>query len=200
VRYLLFGTYKQIESIPMKIYFTGAHSSGKTTCARYVSEKYKLPIVTEVARMVLSEQELQLDSLRYDMDLVDSYQSQVFYRQMVEEAKYDSFVSDRSAIDCLAYSTQHTRILPNLLASPELKAYLPILRAPDTFILFVKPSKATLRADGTREAINWEGVIAIDAQIKLFYEMFNLRYFQINTDSMQERVRLIDSILSLSRM
>lgn len=68
----------------MKVYFSGAHSSGKTTCARYVSEKYKLPIVTEVARMVLSEQELQLDSLRYDMNLVDSYQSQVFYRQMVE--------------------------------------------------------------------------------------------------------------------
>ena len=181
----------------MRVYFTGAHSSGKTTCARYVSEKYKLPIVTEVARMVLSEKELQLDSLRYDMDLVDSYQSQVFYRQMVEEANHKSFVSDRSAIDCLAYSAQHTRILPQLLRSPELKAYLPILRAPDSFILFVRPSKATLKADGTREAINWDGVVAIDAQIKLFYEMFNLRYFQISAESMQERIRLIDAVLSL---
>lgn len=183
----------------MKIYFTGCHGSGKTTLARYVSEKYKLPFVTEVARMVLSERELQLDSLRYNMDVVDDYQSQVFYRQLVEEAKYNNFVSDRSAIDCLAYSTQHTRILPQLLNSPELQSYLPILQAADSFLFFVKPSKATLKADGVREAINWDGAVAIDAQIKLFYEMFGLRYFEINTDSMQQRIRLIDAVLSLSK-
>lgn len=181
----------------MKVYFTGCHGSGKTTCARYVSEKYNLPLVTEVARMVLSEKELQLDSLRYDMNVVDEYQSQVFYRQLIEEAKYENFVSDRSAIDSLAYSAQHTRILPQLLKSPKLQSYLPILMAPDSFIFFVRPSKATMRPDGIREAINWEGAVAIDAQIKLFYEMFELRYFQINTDSMQERVHQISAILSL---
>ena len=153
----------------MKVYFTGCHGSGKTTCARYVSEKYNLPMVTEVARMVLSEKELQLDSLRYDMKTVDDYQSQVFFRQLIEENKYDKFVSDRSAIDSLAYSAQHTRVLPSLLNSLELKEYLPILKKPDSFIFFVKPSKVTLKADGVREVINWEAAVAIDAQIKLFY-------------------------------
>jgi predicted ATPase len=181
----------------MKVYFTGCHGSGKTTCARYVLEKYNLPMINEVARTILSEKELQIDSLRHDIKLVNDYQSSIFYRQLLEEAKYESFVSDRSGIDSLAYSAQHTSILPHLLKSSELQDYLSILRKPDSILFFVRPCKATLRADGVREAVNWEAAVAIDAQIKLLYEMFELRYFQINIDNMQERIRLIDSVLSL---
>lgn len=182
----------------MKVYFVGSHSTGKTTCARYVSGKYKIPMITEVARMILSEKELQLDSLRYDLDLVDDYQSQIFYRQLAEEAKHSEFVSDRS-FDCLAYAAQHTRVLSKLMMSPELAAYLDVLRAPDSFIFFVRPSKATLKADGVRESLTWDGVVAIDAMIKLLLEMWELRHFQINIDNMQERVKLIDAILNLHK-
>ena len=180
----------------MKIYFVGSHSTGKTTCARYVSEKYKLPMITEVARAVLSEKELHLDSLRYDMNLVDDYQNSIFYRQLTEEEKHTKFVSDRS-FDCLAYAAQHTRILPHLIHGPDIAQYLNKLRQPDSFIFFVRPSKATLKDDGVREAINWDGVVAIDAMIKLLIQMFELRYFPINTDSMQERSQMIDAVLSL---
>lgn len=178
----------------MKVYFVGSHSTGKTTCARYVSGKYKLPMITEVARAVLSEKELHLDSLRYDMDLVDDYQNSIFERQLDEEKKYSSFVSDRS-FDCLAYAAQHTRIFSSLVHSAELGDYLASLRAPDSFIFFVRPSKATLKADGVREAINWDGIVAIDSMVKLMLEMWNLRYFQINVENMQERIRLIDAVL-----
>ena len=181
----------------MHIYFIGAHSVGKSTLARYVSQKYELPMISETARMILSEQELQIDSLRSDVDIVDKYQRQVFDRQLVEERKHVSFVSDRSVIDVLAYSAQHSRILPELLASTQLKTYLDLLRVPDSFIFFVRPSKATLKADGVRESLTWDGVVAIDAQIKFMLEMWNLPHFQINVDNMQERVKLIDSVLSL---
>jgi hypothetical protein len=87
--------------------------------------------------------------------------------------------------------------LPDLLKSPELTAYLPVLRAPDSIVFFVRPTKATLKADGVRESINWTGVVSIDAQIKVFYEMFGIRYFQIDAESMQERCKLIDAVLSL---
>lgn len=179
----------------MKVYFVGSHSTGKTTCARYVSEKYKLPMITEVARAVLSEKELRLDGLRYDLDLADNYQNAIFERQLTEEGKFPAFVSDRS-FDCIAYTAQHTRILPAILASQELQAYITRLLAPDSFIFFVRPSKATLKADGVREAINWDGVVAIDAMVKFMLEMWQLRYFQINVDNMQERARFIDSVLS----
>ena len=181
----------------MKIYFCGSHGVGKTTLARYVSDTYSLPLITEVARMILSEQELQVDTLRYDMALVDRYQAQVFNRQAQEEAKHTSFVSDRSAIDALAYAGQHARILPQLLKSSQLTECLSVLREPNSILFFVRPSKATLRPDGVRELLNWDGVISIDAQIKLLLEMFYLRYFEINNDNMQSRIRLIDNILSL---
>jgi hypothetical protein len=181
----------------MKVYFVGSHSTGKTTCARYVSEKYKLPMITEVARAVLSEKELHLESLRYDMDLVDEYQRAILSRQLDEEAKQKSFVSDRS-FDCLAYAAQHTRILPELLAYATERNYIQNLKSPDSFIFFVRPSKATLKSDGVRESINWDGVVAIDSMVKFMLEMWQLRYFQINIDNMQERVRLINSILSLN--
>jgi nicotinamide riboside kinase len=182
----------------MKIYFVGAHSTGKTTCARYVSEKYKLPMITEVARAVLSEKELHLETLRYDLNLVDDYQNSIFERQLAEEEKHTNFVSDRS-FDCLAYVTQHTRILSDMMAKPELTQYINKLREPDVFTFFVRPSKATLKADGVREAINWDGLVSIDAMVKTFLEMWKLRYFQINSDNMQERVRFIDSVLSLAK-
>jgi cytidylate kinase len=182
----------------MKVYFVGSHCTGKTTCARYVSEQYKIPMITEVARMVLSEKELQLDTLRYDMNAVDDYQLTVFYRQMMEESKHKSFVSDRS-FDCLAYAAQHTRILPSCLADGGLAHYLAALRAADVFIFFVRPSKATLKADGVREAINWDAIIAIDAMVKFMLEMWGLRYYAIPMDNMQERIRLIDNILSLQK-
>jgi nicotinamide riboside kinase len=183
----------------MKVYFIGAHSTGKSTLCKYVSRKYSLPMIFETARYVLSEQELQIDTLRYDLDVTDKYQQQVFDRQVLEEQKYSSFVSDRSIIDILAYSGQHARILPQLMQAVELEPCLSILHKPDSFIFFVKPCKATLRADGVREAINWNGVVAIDAQIKLLLEIFKIRYFQIDTESMQERARIIDSILSLNQ-
>lgn len=182
----------------MKIYFIGSHSVGKTTCARYVSEKYQIPMITEVARMILSEKELQLDSLRYNLDLVDDYQKQIFLRQLQEENKFSDFVSDRS-IDCLAYAAQHTRILPNLLNSPELKSYLTSLGDPNSFIFFVRPSKATLKDDGVRESLSWDGIIAIDSMVKFLLEMFELRYFQINMENMQERARFIDNILNIQK-
>ena len=181
----------------MKIYFSGAHSTGKSTLARYVSQKYQLPMISETARMVLSEQELQIDSLRYDLDTVDRYQQQVFDRQLVEEQKHPSFVSDRSAIDILAYSAQHARLLPSLIRSKELEGYISILRKPDVFIFFVRPSKVTLKADGVREAINWEGVVAIDAMVKFMLCMWNIPHYQINMDNMQERVRLIETVLGI---
>jgi nicotinamide riboside kinase len=179
----------------MRVYFIGSHSTGKTTCARYVSEQYNIPMITEVARAVLSEKELHLDSLRYNMNVVNDYQREIFFRQLAEEAKSEEFVSDRS-FDCLAYAAQHSQILPELIQSPKLASYLGSLREPESFIFFVRPSRATLKADGVRESINWDGVISIDSMVKFMLEMWQLPYFQINMDNMQERIRLIDSVLT----
>jgi nicotinamide riboside kinase len=184
----------------MKVYFIGGHSVGKTTLAKYVSKEYNIPMISEVARMVLSEKEMHLDTLRYDLDQVDDYQRQIFHRQLEEEKRYPSFVSDRSFLDCLSYAAQHARILPELMTDPKIEKHLPILRDDSSYIFFVRPSKVTLKADGIRENLTWDGVVSIDAMIKFMLEMWNLRYYQIHIDNMQERVRLIDGVLSINAM
>lgn len=181
----------------MRIYYSGSHSSGKSTLARYTSEKYNLPFLPEAARAVLAEKELSLDTLRSNLDVVDVYQNEVFLRQISEETKHNTFVSDRSIIDCIAYSGAHSRILPSLIASSMFKEALSVLKQSDTIVFFVRPSKATLRDDGVREKVEWDHVVSIDAQVKLLLEMFEIRYFQINTDSMSERATLINAVISL---
>lgn len=180
----------------MRVYFVGSTCVGKTTLARYVSEKCDIRLITEVARMILSEQELQLDSLRTNLDMVDSYQSDIFFRQLEEEEKYKDFVSDRS-LDCLAYTAQHSRILSKIISSPEFANYLAKLAAKDTLIFFVRPCKSLLKQDGVRERLDWDAIISIDGMVKFMLEQFGLNYISINMESMQERVRFIDSVLAL---
>lgn len=178
----------------MKIYFIGAHSTGKSSLARIIAKEHNLPFLNEVARTVLAEKELQLDTLRVNLDLADQYQTEIFLRQIQEESKLNNFVSDRS-FDNLAYMAQHARLLSQAVNRPEFSKYIEKLKQPDTVIFFVRPSKVTLKQDGVRETLNWEGVIAIDAMIKMLLELFNLDYIPINTDSMQERVKLVMSVL-----
>lgn len=179
----------------MRVYFIGSHSSGKTTLARYVKDKYNLPMITEVARAILSEKELHLDSLRTNLDVVDDYQSQIFWRQLEEESKYSDFVSDRS-FDCLAYAAQHSRVLKKLIESNELAEYIDTIQKDDATIFFVRPNRATLKDDGIRESLSWDGVVQIDSMIKFMLQMWNIKHFQISMDSMQERTHFIDAVLT----
>lgn len=178
----------------MRIYFIGAHSTGKTTLARFVADRYKLPFLNEVARTILAEKELSIDALRTNLDVVNTYQSSVFKRQLAEEAKEKNFVSDRS-FDCLAYAAQHSEVLSDIMNHHELQIYIDSLRGPDSLIFFVRPSKETMKQDGVRETLKWEQVISIDAMIKFMVEMWKIPYIQINTASMQERSRLIEGVL-----
>lgn len=81
----------------IRIYFVGAHATGKTTLARYVRDRYGLTLISEVARTLLAELEVSLDRLRSNIDLVNHYQLEVFRRQIEAERNAgDAFVSDRA--------------------------------------------------------------------------------------------------------
>lgn len=181
----------------MKIYFSGAHSVGKSTLATYVSKTHTLPLINECARIVLSEKELNVNELRTNIELVNDYQGSVFNRQMLEESKHDAFVSDRSGLDSIAYAAQHAQISKDILKTDMFEKYIESLKHKDSIIFFVRPSKATLKEDGIREHLTWDGVVAIDAMLKLLFEIYDIRYFNINTSNVQERVKIINSVLSM---
>jgi nicotinamide riboside kinase len=179
----------------MRVYFVGSHATGKTTMTRYVSRRYGLPMITEVARAVLAELETSLDALRTDMDLVAEYQTRVFERQVeVERSQQNAtFVSDR-AFDNLAYAGEHTLILADLIHSDEFKKYLEWVA--QGIVFFVRPHRDLLKEDGVRAGVTWESVLRIDGMIKLMLEQGRIPYLPIESVAMQERARAVDFVLT----
>ncbi len=181
---------------PLVIYMVGAHSTGKTTLARWVRDHYGLPMIAEVARGVLAEMEAQLSSLRTDLDVVNRYQTEVFARQITAEMEQDgSFVSDRAFCN-LAYAAHHSQILPELARDDRLADYMETVK--QGLVFYIRPHRELLAEDGVRERMNWEEVVRIDGMVKLLLEMFGVPYIPVASLSMQERTRLVERVLSLA--
>ena len=183
---------------PQRIYLVGAHSTGKTTLARWIRDRYGLPMISEVARGVLAEMEERLDSLRTDVDLVDRYQAEVFRRQITaEELQHGAFVSDRAFCN-LAYAAQHATILHQVAADPKLSAYIDSVRG--GLVFYLRPHRELLSEDGVRAGVEWEEVVRIDGMVKFMLEWFGISYIPVDALSMQERIRLTERVLELAGM
>src|SRR5262245_60289174 len=180
-------------SSAMRIYFVGSHATGKTTMCRYVSRRYGLPMITEVARAVLAEMETSLDALRTDIDLVAEYQKSVFERQItVERQQGSGFVSDRAFCN-LAYAAEHTTIMGELIGDASFRDYMKWVA--EGIVFFLRPHPTLLREDGVRAGVSWDSVVRIDGMIKLLLEQHRIRYLPIESVSMQERVRAVEFVM-----
>ncbi|HKB16658.1 MAG TPA: AAA family ATPase [Planctomycetota bacterium] len=181
----------------LRVYLVGAHATGKTTLARYVRDHYGLPMISEVARAVLAELETSLDRLRSDVDAVSRYQREVFFRQIEAEraqAARGGFVSDRAFCN-LAYAANHATIMAEVFRDPILDDYMRWVG--EGIVFFLRPHRELLAADGVRAGLAWEDVLVVDGMVKLFLEMYGIPYFPVSMVAMQERVRLLDAVLSL---
>lgn len=177
----------------MRIYFVGSHATGKTTMARFVSKYYGLPMITEVARAVLAELEMSLESIRTDIELVNRYQRMVFERQIEIEKTYKKgFVSDR-AFDNLAYAAEHATIVAELMETSQFKEYMEWVKK--GIVFFLRPHPSFLKEDGVRAGVDWESVIRIDGMVKFMLEQFRIKYLPIPTPNMQERVKIVEFVL-----
>jgi nicotinamide riboside kinase len=178
----------------MRIYFVGSHATGKTTLCRYVSRRYGLPMISEVARAVLAEMETGLDALRTDMDLVAEYQERVFARQVAVEKLHDGrFVSDR-AFDNLAYVAEHTTNAAAMMNDQRFHDYMKWVS--EGIVFFLRPHQSLLRDDGVRAGVSWDSVLRIDGMVKLMLEQHRISYLPIESVSMQERVRAVEFVLA----
>lgn len=178
------------------VYFVGAHSTGKTTLARWVRDRYGLPMISEVARAVLAEMEEKLDRLRSDIDTVNRYQAEVFRRQIEAEEHFEGgFVSDRAFCN-LAYAAHHATILSTIASDPKLRTYMESVQK--GLVFFVRPHRELVVADGVRAGVEWEDVVRVDGMVKLLLEMFGIPYIPVACLSMQERVRLVERVLDLA--
>lgn len=178
----------------VRIYFVGSHATGKTTLCRYVSRRYGLPMISEVARAVLAEMETSFDALRTDMDLVGEYQERVFERQVAVERQNDGrFVSDR-AFDNLAYVAEHTTNAAAMMNDDRFRGYMKWVS--QGIVFFLRPHLSLLKEDGVRAGVSWDSVVRIDGMVKLMLEQHRISYLPIESVSMQERVRAVEFVLA----
>lgn len=183
-----------------KIYLTGAHSTGKTTLARHISEKCGLPMVTEVVRDIVSEWETSLEEARVNIKKVNALQNEIMCRQIEREKdiqNYD-FVSDR-AMDFMAYTAEYTTITNELYNSEKYKEYIDWM-SEDSIIFFVRPHPSLVEKDGFRSELSWEAVNRIDGMIKFILEIEDMQYYHIKSKIFQERVESVVSTLKASRV
>ncbi len=181
-----------------RVYLVGAHATGKTTLARWIRDRFGLPMISEVARRVLAEMEIPIEALRANLTLVNEFQARVFEEQMRSEASHEGpFVSDRAFCN-IAYAAHHATILQEVAKDPRLPAYMDSVR--QGIVFFLRPHKELLTSDGVREQPSWDDLVRVDGMVKLLLELFSIPYVQIDCLSMQERVRLVDRVLDLAGM
>ena len=181
------------KSNPLRIYICGPQSSGKSTLARWISKKYRLPLVTEVVRSVVAEREIQLDQMLADLELAFSVQREIAERQLLSEEKAgERFVSDR-AFDHLAYSANHT------MRSHEIAQwannYLQRVRHEDSIVFFVRPHQQLVTEDGVRNNLAWDEIVRIDGMIKLLLGIYNINYVSIDSINMVDRARTVSAVI-----
>jgi len=187
---------------PLRIAFVGGQSTGKSTLARWAKNNYQLPMINEVARQVLGELETNFTTLHSDLNATTAYQQEVFKRQVqVSLAHAGGYVSDR-AHDNLAYAADAADNYSSIVSDPSLGKYLDHLE--DVIIFFVRPHKSLLKDDGVRAPIKWRDVLRIDGIIKMILRSLvvpktgkPLRYFEITSPILLDRVELVRNVVAL---
>lgn len=86
----------------MRIAIVGTHSTGKTTLLRMLAERLEIPTLSEVAREKIAES----SKLPHHMTPEErgAFQMGILVEQIRRENSTESFLSDRSAFDAVAYS------------------------------------------------------------------------------------------------
>jgi nicotinamide riboside kinase len=179
-----------------RAYFVGAHSTGKTTLAKWVSESYSVALIPEAARVVLKEWGTSLDAIRLSPVLADGFQRVVFERQLWSESQYLRFVSDR-AFDHLAYAAEYGQAAAGIFADERFGYYMRSIRHAKVF--FVRPHRELIVADGVRVALDWESVCRIDGMVKFILKAFDVPFVELTSRDMDARVSTVAAVLGDSK-
>lgn len=83
--------------VAQKITVTGASGVGKSTLAKELSEAFEIPLIPELARQLCAQLGYQRIGEIPDQE---EFKKHVLSEQIKAESQLDSFVSDRSVIDC----------------------------------------------------------------------------------------------------
>lgn len=138
----------------MKLAFTGAGGTGKTTLAQYASEKWGVPFLTNVAREVMKQKGIANETAQNDMtpEALLDLQYSIFQALKTRRESEPAFVTDRLLLDNYVYALR--RCGPAM--SEELRKTWEAAAIEDLYrmdLVFYTPAGLfPLQADGMRQA------------------------------------------------
>jgi len=183
---------------PTAILFSGAHTTGKTTLARHVADRYQLPLLSEVVRGVLASRETTLRRLSADLDSMNAFQRAVYERQLIEEQARQGtpFVSDRGP-DNLAYAVLQAEwgVGSDLLNDERTMRYMASLRE-HAVVFVVEPQEELLTTDGTRHHVDWPTVLRVDGMIRMLLHQHRVPFVPISCLLLSQRMQVVDAVLN----
>ena len=163
----------KIKTLP-NVFFCGGHGTGKSSRVRWVSERYGLPMIQEVATSELHRLGTTIEALRANVAAVSRYQRGVWARQLAtEKATPSPFVSDRGP-DNLAYLALHGGGVADIIESREFIAAMAALRRSVVFL--VRPHNGIIPADGIRPAADTlrDSQMRIDGAVTLLLKAWRV--------------------------
>ncbi len=182
-----------------RAYFLGASGVGKTTLARYVSERYDVPMLSGATKLALEKVGCTFDDLLVDAKVADDFQRCVWeMQQAIERPHWEDgcgFVSDRS-IDLLAYTAKQSRVVRELMHGVTFGCYVERMKRAHVF--FVRPCEAVkAKLDGRRDRfLSPEWVWGVDAVIEFVLECEKIPYVTLGSPSLKDRVATVDAVLA----
>lgn len=171
----------------MRIFLTGAHSTGKTTLATALSERLGLPLLPEVARTVLAKRGL---TFPLPPELVDEVQREICQEQLyVFEDALKEFISDRY-YDCVAYWAIYgqPRDLRFYTLMPQFDEY-------DSFIFQLPPRRDLYVADDIRGPSPFDDALRIDGALRMLYAERGLPVHHVKALTVEERVEEVLAVV-----
>ena len=172
----------------MKIFLTGAHSTGKTTLAKALSERLGLPLLPEVARRVLTEKGL---TFPVPSERVNEVQSAIIAKQWdVFRDAPNSYVSDRF-LDFHAYSTVYGGRMSDIFPIE----YRSWFRDASVFSLPVR--RDMFVTDAIRGPSEFDDALRIDGALMMLYQMHGIPVRRIKSSSVESRVEEVLAVIGV---
>lgn len=171
----------------MRIFLTGAHSTGKTTLATALSERLGLPLLPEVARAVLAKRGL---TFPLPPELVDEVQREIYETQLsVFRSAPEEFISDRY-FDCVAYWAVYSQ------KRGKIWTWVPRFNERNPLIFQLPPRRDLYVADDIRGASPFDDALRIDGALRMLYAERGLPVHHVKALTVDERV---DEVLAVVR-